>query len=355
MALRDTIIAEAEKYLRFTKTSGPNNIGGPCPFHNEGMEKRPSFYINTNTGVFICHSCGIKGSFPQFLKLLGASADKVDLILSLSREEQVEKAPKAFSLRGQCYLSEGLLGVLDYCPKGLVRDGFDKQLLKKLDVGFDREGMRVTFPIRDLYGNLVGLSGRTVLDEFPRYKVYKERDIIRVAGGDREAETKYRGYDIKNHNYFWNMHNVWPGLFFGDLDTLIIVEGYKACTWLLQCGIENVVALQGAKMSQVQEATLSKVDVSILLYLDNNKAGRLGTLDTGKRLIQQGKHVHVVTYPDDAEEGAQPDTYDQEDTIASLDAAQHFTNWRQQWNTQLQRDSRLEVASTHTSRKETRE
>lgn len=355
MALRDIILEESAKYLRFVKTSGPNNIGGPCPFHNEGMEKRPSFYININTGMFLCHSCGIKGSFQQFLKLLGASAEKVDLILSLAREEQVEKAPRAFNLRGQFYLSEGLLGVLDYCPKGLVKAGFDKQLLRKLDIGFDREGMRVTFPIRDLYGNLVGFSGRTVLDEFPRYSVYKEADIIRIAGGDQEAVAKYTGYDIKNHNYLWNMHNVWPGLFFGDLDTLIIVEGYKACTWMLQCGFENVVALQGARMSQVQEATLSKVDASIILYLDHNKAGRLGTLDTGRRLIQQGKRVYVVNYPDDAEEGAQPDTYDKEETLDSFDAAQHFTNWRKQWNTQLQKDSQRGAVYTPTSRREKRE
>jgi len=340
VALSESVLEEASRYLRFVKTSGPNNIGGPCPFHNDGQEKRPSFYINTATGMFLCHSCGIKGSFPQFLKLMGASAAKIDLVLELARAEQIEKAPKAFDLRSQHYLSEGLLGILDYCPSDLVDAGFSKELLRKLDVGFDREALRITFPIRDLYGNLVGISGRTVTNAFPRYKVYKQDDIVRVAGGDQEARTKYHNYDIKNHNYFWNMHNVWPGVFFGNTDTLIIVEGYKACIWMMQCGIDNVVALQGARMSQVQEATLSKLDVRVILYLDNNKAGRTGTVDTGRRLNKQGKHVYVVEYPDDAEEGAQPDTYGTDETIASFDAALNLTKWRNRWNTQLRNDSR---------------
>jgi DNA primase len=334
MALSDVIIEEARKHLRFVKSSGPNNIGGPCPFHKGGMEKRPSFYINTQTGVWICHSCGRKGSFPQFLKELGASRAKVDLVMELAREEHVEKAPKAHDLHGHHFISEGLLGVLDFCPVSLVDDGFDPDLLQKLDVGFDKADMRVTYPIRDLYGNLVGISGRTVEHNVqPRYKVYKAADIIRVSGDDEDARAKYNGYDIKNHNYFWNMHNVWPGLFYGTTEALIIVEGYKACIWMLQCGVENVVALQGAIMSQVQEATLSKVDATIMLYLDNNKAGRRGTLDTGRRLIKQGKRVLVVTYPEQYEEGAQPDSLDKEETMASLSAAQHFTKWRATWNT----------------------
>ena len=42
---------------------------GLCPFH---VDKRPgSFYVNTNTGAFKCHSCGAKGgSLAAFERLL---------------------------------------------------------------------------------------------------------------------------------------------------------------------------------------------------------------------------------------------------------------------------------------------
>lgn len=331
MALREAILDEAKKHLRYIRTSGEHNIGGPCPFHKSGEERRPSFYINLNNGLFYCHSCGVKGTFAQFLKLLGASAAKIDLILELSREERPKQPAKITNLKGQFFLKESLLGVFDFCPTRLVNDGFDPKLLRKLDVGFDKEAMRITFPIRDMFGNLVGISGRTVTDEFPRYKVYKASDLRRFVSP--EDAHYINNYDIKNHTFLWNMHNVFPSIFYGKLDTLIVVEGYKACIWLLQQGIDNTVALQGSRMSRAQEATINKTDCKIFILLDNNKAGKEGTLDTGSRLLRLGHEVFVCSYPDELGTGAQPDNLDQDEILASLDAAQPFVQWRQQWNT----------------------
>lgn len=84
MALADVIQESAQKYLRFVKPSGNNNIGGPCPFHKDGQEKTPSFYINLQNGLYFCHACGEKGTFAQFLKAMGESAQKIDLIIELS-------------------------------------------------------------------------------------------------------------------------------------------------------------------------------------------------------------------------------------------------------------------------------
>lgn len=35
------------------------NNGGLCPFHND--RKAGSFFVNLNSGAFICYSCGTKG------------------------------------------------------------------------------------------------------------------------------------------------------------------------------------------------------------------------------------------------------------------------------------------------------
>ena len=44
-------------------------IHAHCPFHDD---RRPSFSIDTNEGVFICGSaqCGVRGTFPLFYKLM---------------------------------------------------------------------------------------------------------------------------------------------------------------------------------------------------------------------------------------------------------------------------------------------
>jgi len=329
--MRDTVRHAAERYLRFVKMSGPNNIGGPCPFHKGGLEKNPSFYIHLDTGVYFCHSCHAKGTFIQFLRAMGSSPEEVDAILELSRRQpkRIYDPSRDTLGRGEIILNEALLGVFEYCPVGLVNDGFDERLLKKLEIGFDLEQQRITFPIRDLYGNLVGISGRTVVDEFPRYKVYKAHDLVKYAPDIPEVKARYERYDIKNHHFLWNMHNVWPQAFHGALDTVIVVEGYKACIWMLQQDIENVVALQGSRMTMVQERVLSCLGGTVMLFLDNNKAGREGSVDTGARLRRRGLEVLVCSYPEECDERAQPDNLTKPDILGVLDAAEDWHHWRQ--------------------------
>jgi len=328
--MQDLILQEVKKHLRYIRMSGPSNVGGPCPFHKSGQEKRPSFYMNLLSGVFYCHACGVKGSFIQFLKLVGASRAQIDTMMEVySRQpKKPQKDLYKNAGRGEHFLNESILGVFQYLPLDLVKEGFDPKLLRRLEIGFDKEAMRIIFPIRDLEGRLVGLTGRTVTGEPEKYRVYKANDILRFAPDDPLTKAKYEQYDIKNHNFIWNGHQVYPLSFFGDLDTVIIVEGYKACIWLLQHDIDNVVALQGSRMSQAQERIFSRLGRTVILFLDNNKAGIEGTLDTGRRLRKRGLRVLCVNYPSWTDEYAQPDNLDQPALLGVLDAAEDWHHWR---------------------------
>jgi DNA primase len=329
--MKEVIYREVQRHLRYVRMSGPNNLGGPCPFHKGGEEKRPSFYINLETGLYFCHTCKAKGTFEQFLKKMGAPTIQIDMLME-EADKKGPSLPKPDPYRnsghGEHFLNESILGCFQFCPTDLVRDGFDEGLLRRLEIGFDREEMRIIFPIRDLKGRLVGLSGRSVSGDREKYRVYKAKDILRFAPDDPVVRAKYEKYDIKNHNFLWNGHNVYQAAFDGDIDTVVVVEGYKACIWLIQNDIENVVALQGSKMSQPQERILHRMGASVILFLDNNKAGREGTFDTGRRLRKLGIRVLCVDYPADAEEAAQPDNLDQPALIGVLDAALDWHNWR---------------------------
>lgn len=332
--MREVVLAAAREHLRFIKPSGPDNIGGPCPFHKDGQERKPSFYMSLTKGVYFCHSCGAKGTFIQFLKRMGTKASVIDQMMSEVRPEtQTDREKRMFGAnlnQGEHRINEGLLGVFQFCPNDLVNDGFDKKVLQEHEVGFDKKQMRITFPIRDLDGNLVGISGRTVINEDPRYKVYKSGDLLKYASDDPETQARYRAYDIKNHHYIWNAHNVYPMVFSGDLGCVIVVEGYKACLWLLQHDIENVVAIQGSRLAWSQQRILSRLDATVILLLDNNKAGREGSFNIGKRLIRSGLPVLVCSYPQWCDQNVQPDDLEHEEIITMLDTARTFHDWRNQ-------------------------
>lgn len=341
-----TVLDIAQKFLRFVKPSGNNNVGGPCPFHKGGREAHPSFYINVETGLFYCHSCHAKGTLIQFLKAMKAPSTQIDQIMG---SVELRPAKDPFKRHdpglGEHLLNESLLGVFQYCPTDLVKAGFDKKLLAQLEVGFDRKEMRITFPIRDLYGRLVGISGRAVLDDDnPRYKVYKAEDLVPYAPDDPVVKARYAAYEIKSHNFLWNMHNVYPQIFEGDLNHLIIAEGYKACIWLIQQGWPNTVALQGSRMSRAQELTLGRLGARFYLFLDHDQAGLEGTLDTGCRLVERGHQVKVCVYPDHYEdEKVQPDNLSREVIQRVIDAAPDFRVWRR--DNGLQRRTKSSVRS----------
>ena len=78
--------------------------------------------------------------------------------------------------------------MFDKCPIALVEEEyFPEDLLQKLDVGFDSEHMRVTYPLREIDGTLIGISGRTVNYASPRYKVY---------------DHEYKKWDLPVHKQF---------------------------------------------------------------------------------------------------------------------------------------------------------
>jgi DNA primase len=323
MQVRSIVESLAEQYLKWWKpTSDGKNINGACPFHHETSEG--AFYMSTETGLWICHGCQARGSLPAFLKEIGAPARMRTVVMdqigpTLLRKERPKLARKD-QFKNHMPLNEGLLGIFDFCPTDLVEAGFDKEVLKAHEVGFDKEAMRITFPIRNHLGVLMGVAGRTVIGEKPRYKIYKEEDLVRFS-------DKYKGYDFHKKNFLWNFHNVYPDAFHGELNRIYVVEGYKAALWLIQHGYPSAVALMGTYLSEMQRALLQRLAADIYVLLDNTDLAREGAYDAGKRL-RAGNRVLVCEYPEECFGGEQPDDLTAEELTATIETAVSFNRWR---------------------------
>jgi DNA primase len=76
---------------------------------------------------------------------------------------------------------------------------------------------------------------------------------------------------------------------------LVVVEGYLDAIKLHQAGYERVVAVMGSSLSTEQEACLYRLceaDERVVLFFDNDEAGRKGQADA---LIRLSKRLYVHT------------------------------------------------------------
>jgi DNA primase len=219
--------------------------------------------------------------------------------------------------------------VYDYLPTRLRDDGFNIRTLKRLGIGYDRSKHRITFPIRDGYGNLVGLAGRAVIG--PRYKVYRggykdEAGNMIVGDFGPEFDQMFPGYELKKSLHLWNAYNVLARQEMGETAPVIIVEGYKAAIWLIQHGYQHVVALMGSALSMIQLVILGVLYTGeFILFLDADKPGVDATKRIGQWLIGKGYTVSVARYPDPMMR--QPDDMSDAGLGLALEERKRFATW----------------------------
>lgn len=139
---------------------------------------------------------------------------------------------------------------------------------------------RLLIPIYDEVGRVVGFTGRSVeanCEKSQRYVnpmtslVYKKSDIL------------------------FNMQNIRS-----KYDTVYVVEGYADALTLMNHGIENVIALCGTAISEKHIIQLVKHKIrNVILCLDNDAAGLLGTQEVAETLRKIGEfQTFVKQIPD---------------------------------------------------------
>jgi len=151
--------------------------------------------------------------------------------------------------------------------------GLDDKIIKKFGLGYCFKGMmagRIVIPIHNAKGELVAYAGRA------------------VKKSDEETRGKYllpSGF-AKSVEVF-NFHRVATKKKLLREYGLIVVEGFFDAIKLSALGYENVVALMGITMSEVQEKLILSLTDKLLLFLDNDNAGIEATRNIGRKLINK--------------------------------------------------------------------
>ena len=308
------------------------NLQALCPFHEE---KTPSFSVNSEKQFYYCFGCGATGTSLRFL-MEYERLEFVEAIETLARIAGVEVPREAglqrpvdtdlyeilssadryyrsvirdHALSGNAieYLRDrGVTGVaardfgIGFAPAGW--DGLksalaqfpenklvDAGLLVRNDAGrvYDRFRERITFPIRDTRGRVVGFGGRVLGDEKPKYLNSPETEVFqksRELYGLFEARRALR-----------------------ELPRLLVVEGYMDVVALAQHGVPNVVATLGTATSHAHFEKLFRYTREIVCCFDGDSAGRAAawkSLSSAFPVLHEGRQLRFMFVG----EGDDPDT-----------------------------------------------
>ena len=302
-------------------------LKGLCPFH---PEKTPSFVVYPDQWSYHCFGCGAHGSGIDFVMAtqnvefkdaLAELAGRAGLSLAGLRKEadpEVEhvhqrlraaleaanrffynlllNSPSAAAARAyaeQRGLDKSTIDAfqLGYSPSGwselreyLTGEGFTDQeliesgLLVQRDDGklYDRFRDRLTFPIRDADGRLVGFGARTLGNAQPKYLNSPQTALFdkgAVPYGIDRAKQAIR-----------------------QAGQAVVVEGYMDVIALHQRGIQNVVAAMGTSLTDRQIRGLKRFSSNIVLALDADAAGAEATL-RGLEVARAALDHKVVPVP----------------------------------------------------------
>lgn len=304
-----------------------------CPFHKE---KSPSFMIHPEKQFWHCFGCGKGGDifsfvqemegldFPEALKLLadraGVKLENVrseinksqknrimelneraasfwhqlmlelpvgkpaleyltrrKLSLDTIKEWKVGYAPEQWDLLTKYFLKKGV-SIDDLLAGGLTikKEGSQSN-------GFDRFRGRIMFPISDPHGNVVGFTGRQLVEN-------------KEAGGKYMNSPQTPVYD--KSRVLYGIHLAKTAI--KEKDLAVLVEGQMDVITCHQAGMKNVVAASGTALTPEQTQLIKRYTNNVAVAFDADSAG----INAAKRgigvALAAGLNVKVIILPEDA-------------------------------------------------------
>ena len=312
------IVDIVSSYIPLTQRG--KNFIGVCPFHDDHS---PSMSVSQEKQIYKCFACGATGNVftfvseyenVPFIEAVSIVANKIGLQLdektfintkvNLHKEdyEIMEIAQKYFQNNLKTTIGKQALQYLherqisdeiikefgiglsidenDTLIKLLTKKNYDIKKLVELglanNIDHDTFTRRITFPLWDKDGNIVGFSARIYRGEkdVSKYMNSKETTIF------KKGETLYNYHNAKDASK--------------REKSIIVVEGFMDAIRIAENGIKNVVALQGTALTTNQIELLKKLRVKVILCLDNDNAGLLATLNNGEELTKNNIEVNVI-------------------------------------------------------------
>ena len=327
------------QYVQLKKQGA--NWFGLCPFHGE---KTPSFSVSEEKQIFNCFSCHRGGNvykfmmdieglnfveaFQRVVELGNVDVDSRYLVKNDAFSKHSSEYARLKDIHTQAaQLYHHVLmntqigqGALNY----LHERGLDDALIKEFNLGYappdrllmpffkernleedllrdsglfsqhsdgnlsDRFFDRIMFPLRNLTGQIIGFSGRSLHDaaDKPKYlnspetKIFNKREVL---------------FNLDKAKAQMNLQK-----------KVILFEGYMDVLAAYRAGITNGVASMGTSLTEQQIGLLSRFAQTVLICYDGDEAGQKATTRALSLLNNVGNfNIEIVSIP----EKLDPDEY----------------------------------------------
>ncbi len=323
---------------------------GLCPFH---QEKRPSFHVIPDKGIYHCFGCQAGGdafkflmtieglSFVEAVKELAAAAgvEIADRELTDAERRSLKQRATLFDVLesaaawyesvlwtkpegapGRDYLKDRELteetqrnARLGYAPEGWTRlvdylhnQGFSPSLVEQAglakprrqgDGRYDVMRERVVIPITDERGRVIAFGGRLLEGDGPKYLNTPETRLYKKSG------------------VLYGLHQARNGI--SRSKRALVVEGYFDVLSLVQAGFPETVATCGTALTTDHLERIRRLTRDVVLVLDSDAAGTAAAERTLPLFVAAGIQPWRLDLP-----GAKdPDELIREEGPEALEAA----------------------------------
>ena len=298
-----------------------------CPFHDDN---HPSLRINSAKGFYHCFACGAGGdaikfimeyeklNYPEAIEKLAKMYNfTLDYDKTYKKKEYNQKILPTLNIyyRSLLYKKEYSFA-LDY----LKSRGLNSAMIEKFGIGYapssvmsinylqndnvnldeavkvgvlkrNERGVyasfidRITFPINNHLGNIIGFGGRTLKPDNPaKYVNSPQSEIF-------DKSRVLYGFDLAKEQI-------------SRRGEIIICEGYMDCVMLHQAGLDHAVAVLGTALTEHHIPLLKRYNAKVVLSFDSDEAGINAALKSSNLLARNeidGKVILIKGAKDPAE------------------------------------------------------
>ena len=286
------------------------NFKACCPFHSEST---PSFVVSPVKQIYNCFGgCGSGDAikFVQEYKKLSFIEAVEDIANEMNFTLEYDNNSNLMEHINSFYLANLDQGINEY----LLNRGLTIESIKTFEVGFapssnqqidiiKREAFnmqdaqecgivavddsnktyarltnRISFPIRNHTGKLIGFGGRIIKGDRAKYINSPQTKLF-------DKSRNLYGYNLaKEHIY--------------KKGTFVITEGYLDVIMFHQAGIKTAVATMGTALTELHCNMIKKAQAKVLLCFDGDKAGIEAGFKASKLLSAHDIHGGVVIFPE---------------------------------------------------------